>query len=230
MLFQRRLSAASLASLCALCLLPSCNRERMEIEESRVLSKSAQPSAPNATSEQRFGPALQQMGMEAPAAPPDMSMFRDLLAWKAPDEWKEVEARDPTGMRLVDFRFGENDEGECYITLMGGNAGGLEANINRWRVQMSQPPYTAEEIANLPKKPFFNRDGVFVAFDGDFKKFGAETAVKDQRLLGLVHSSPQATIFVKLTGPKALVARNEAAFDQFCQSIRGKEPKEAPNE
>lgn len=226
MLFQQRLSAASLASLCALVLLPSCNRERMEIEETRVLSKSAMPAMPNATSEQRFGPALREMGMEAPAAPPDMSMFRDLLAWEAPDGWKETEARDPTGMRLVDFRFGPNDEGECYITLMGGNAGGLEANINRWRTQMGQPPYTAEEIAKLPKKPFFNREGVFVSFDGDFKKFGAESAAKHHRLLGLVHTSQEATIFVKLTGPKALVAQNEAAFDQFCQSIQARSPNE----
>jgi phosphomannomutase len=74
------------------------------------------------------------------------------------------------GMRLVDLRFGPNKEGECYISLMPGSAGGLEANVNRWRTQMAQPAYTAEEFAKLPKKPFFNREATFVAFDGDFDR------------------------------------------------------------
>ncbi len=103
---------------------------------------------------------------------------------------------------------------------MPGPAGGLEANVNRWRTQMGQTPYTAEEITALPMKPFFNRDATFVAFDGDFKGFGAEAAKTGYRLLGLIHSADQATIFVKLTGPKALVEQNAAAFDAFCQSIK----------
>ena len=65
----------------------------------------------------------------------------------------------------------------------------------------------------------FGRDSTFVSFDGDFKGMGAEDAKKNYRLLGLVQPTPQFTLFVKLTGPKDLVAANEAAFDQFCQSI-----------
>jgi hypothetical protein len=45
-------------------------------------------------------------------------------------------------------------------------------------------------------------------------------------MLGLIHSTNQATIFVKLTGPKALVEQNTAAFDTFCQSIKPNAPKE----
>jgi hypothetical protein len=91
---------------------------------------------------------------------------------------------------------------------------------------MGQPAYTTDELSKLPRKPFFNREATFVAFDGDFKGFGADTAKTGYRMLGLIHSTEQATIFVKLTGPKALVEQNNAAFDTFCQSIKPNLPKE----
>ena len=85
---------------------------------------------------------------------------------------------------------------------------------------MGQPPYSAEELAKLDKKPFFGRDAVFVAFDGDYKGVGAAEAKTGYRLMGMIHSAPQATIFVKLIGPKALAEQNAAAFEAFCKSIK----------
>ncbi|MCP5557649.1 MAG: hypothetical protein H7A55_07825 [Verrucomicrobiaceae bacterium] len=209
-----------------LCLLiPACNRieDRVEITESREVSKFAQPPLNGATSDERFIPALRELGLiDKPAAqqaPPPASAFREFLDWTAPEGWTDA-GEDPMGMRMVDFRFGPAKEGECYISLMPGSAGGKEANLNRWRKQMGQPDFTAEEIAALPEKPFFNRTGTYAAFDGEFKKMGAAEAQKGYRLIGLIHSAPQATIFVKMTGPKDLVESQAAAFDQFCQSIR----------
>ena len=202
-------------------LLTSCHRleEREAITESREISShAAKPHADIPSSTRFFDDAKEE--------PQQRPSFRNLLTWTVPEGWSEAATPDPMGMRLLDLRFGPNQEGECYISLMPGPAGGLEANVNRWRTQMGQPPYAAEEIANLPKKPFFNRDATFVAFDGDFKGFGAEAAKTGYRMLGLIHSAEQATIFVKLTGPKALVEQNAAAFDAFCQSIKPNVPKE----
>ena len=209
-----------------LLVLPSCKRlgERMEISETREISAFAAPAEANTTSEQRFGPALRAMGMDRPEQPegPQPSL-RELLTWNAPPGWAEAPAgSDPSGMRLVDMRFGEKREGECYISIMPGPAGGLNANLNRWRKQMGQPDYTEDEIAKLPKKPLFKRDGVYAAFDGDYKGVGMSEASKGYRLAGVIHSAEQATIFVKMIGPKALVEANSAAFDQFCQSISPK--------
>lgn len=193
-------------------LAASCKRpETAVITETREISSHARKAVADIPSNTRF----YDDAPEKPATP----NFRDLLTWTVPEGWTEV-APDAAGMRLVNLTFGPNQEGECYISLMPGPAGGLEANVNRWRTQMGQPPYTAEEIEKLGKKPFFNRDATFVAFDGDFKGFGAEEARTGYRLLGLIHSAEQATIFVKLTGPKALVEENTPAFDAFCQSIR----------
>jgi hypothetical protein len=143
--------------------------------------------------------------------------FRSLLIWKLPDGWGENTTPDPMRTRLLDLRFGPNKEGECYISLMPGSAGGIETYVNRWRWEMAKSAYTTDEIAKLPKKPFFNSKGAFVAFDGDLK---ADIAKKGYRTLGIIHGTEQATIYVKLTGPKALVEQNEAAFDIFCRSIK----------
>jgi hypothetical protein len=201
--------------------LTGCGRpgESVAITETREISTHAPAPNIDITSATRFYDDARKEAQERPD-------FRSLLTWTVPEGWKESGQPDPMGMRLVDLRFGTGGEGECYITLMPGSGGGLEANVNRWRAQMGQKPYTAEEIEKLPTKPFFNRDASFVAFDGDFKGFGAETAQPGYRMLGLIHSAEQATIFVKLTGPKALVEQNAAAFDAFCQSIKPNLPNQ----
>ena len=204
------------AALCLLlATLPACKRleERMEITDSREVSSYAGKAAVDVPSSTRFFD-----DQKSQAAPSNTSL-RDLLAWTLPESWSEATTPDPSGMRTVDVRFGPNKEGECYVSLMAGPAGGLGANINRWRTQMGQTPYSAEELEKLEKKPFFGREADFVAFDGDYKAVGAPEPKKGYRLLGLIHSAPQATIFVKLIGPKALVEQNTAAFDAFCQSI-----------
>ena len=222
---MRSLTMTFLQPSCALLacslFLTSCDRlqEREAITETRDISSHAPKPHADIPSSTRFYD-------DAKAEPQQRPNFRELLTWTLPEGWKESATPDPMGMRLLDLRFGPNQEGECYISLMPGPAGGLEANVNRWRTQMGQTPYTADEISKLPKKPFFNRDATFVAFDGDFKGFGAEAAKTGYRMLGLIHSADQATIFVKLTGPKALVDQNAAAFDAFCLSIKPNLPKQ----
>lgn len=211
-----------LAGLAILCLfVPACRKlpDSIEIKETREISSFAPAPHVDIPDSLRFGD-------ETTTQEPQRPNFRDLLKWTVPEGWSESTKPDPMGMRLVDLRFGANQEGECYISLMPGSAGGLEANVNRWRTQMGQPAYTPEEIAKLPKKPFFNREAAFVEFDGDFKGVGADSAKTGYRLMGLIHSADQATIFVKLTGPKSLVEQNAAAFDAFCQSIQPNLPKE----
>lgn len=123
------------------------------------------------------------------------------------------------GMRLVDMRFGPNGEGECFLSMMPGPAGGVEANLNRWRGQMGLPPYTAEELAALPKREMFGQEATYVDFEGNFSNVGATAPLEGYRMIGLIQQTPRFTLFVKMTGPKALVEANQAAFMEFAQSI-----------
>lgn len=216
--FRLSLSAcAVVASVSASAGLTSCKRitERMEITETRELSSYAAPAQPNIPANVRFYDNETNQAEQPEAQIP--------LAFTTPDGWKEapaVTSGGMAGMRLINLTFGPNGEGECYLSAMPGNAGGLEANVNRWRTQMGQPAFTAEDLSKLPIRPFLGREATYVAFDGDFKGMGSAADAKSgYRLLGLVQAAPEFTLFVKMTGPKELVAQNEAAFDQFCQSI-----------
>ncbi|MEY4482960.1 MAG: hypothetical protein RL693_412 [Verrucomicrobiota bacterium] len=194
-------------------LLASCKRveDRMEITETREISVHSTAPKAMASSAERFFDNQE----------PEPKTGENPLTWATPEGWKEAppEANASAGMRLIDLRFGPNNEGECYLSAMPGQAGGLEANVNRWRTQMGLPAMTAEELTQLPKKPFLGREANFITMDGDFKSMGAPEASKGYRMLGLVQVAPEFTLFVKMTGPKELVAQNEAAFEQFCQSI-----------
>src|SRR4051812_7037713 len=110
--------------------LPGCKRvtERMEITESREISQYAPQSRADVPTAQRFygsDPESEQQPQQ-----------RLPLVWDTPEGWKEVPADAASGMagmRLINLAFGPNGEGECYLSAMPGAAGGLGANINRWR-------------------------------------------------------------------------------------------------
>jgi hypothetical protein len=194
--------------------LGSCKRlpEKMEITGARTVSSRAPSAAPIMSSAARF--ADDEQGDTA--SPPQKSP----LTWTTPEGWREA-APDPSsaGMRLINLKFGPDGEGECYLSAMPGAAGGVKANVDRWRAQMGLPPLTDAEVEALPKRPFLNREASYVKLDGDFKPVGAETPLKGYRLIGLLQAAPEFTLFVKLTGPKALVEQNEQAFAKFIESI-----------
>lgn len=213
MLFPRLLPGYAAAMLL---MVTACHRviDRMVITESRDILPQSPPVTSVMASADRFGFA------ESEPSPTASAPRENPLSWNTPVGWTEAPAgSDATGMRLIDLRFGPNGEGECYLAYMKGTAGGLEANVNRWRKQMGLPTMTEDELAKLPQKPLMKREASFVSFDGDYTAVGATVAAKDSRLMGLLQQAPEFMLFVKLVGPKELVIKNEAAFEQFTQSI-----------
>jgi hypothetical protein len=192
---------ASLAHLCFLLSLAfsSCDRvsERMEIKQTRDISTYEAKPKLNAYPQERFGD--------------------ERLRWETPAGWAQAERSQ---MRPVNLTFGPNKEGECYLAMLPGGAGGVLANVNRWRKQMAQPELTEEDLAKLPQKTLMGIQGVYVTVDGAYTNVGAAEAKPDQRLQGIVASLGEAGLFVKMVGPKALVEANTAAFDQFVASLK----------
>ena len=138
------------------------------------------------------------------------------LVYETPEGWTEG---TKSMMRDINMTFGENGEGECYVARLPGAGGGLTANVNRWRGQMGAEPLTEEEIAALPQKSLFGQPASFMSVDGDFTGMGGGGTKSDYRLLGVILSSDAGAVFVKMTGPRALVEANTKAFDQFVASL-----------
>ncbi len=139
------------------------------------------------------------------------------LVYDTPAGWTE---KPGSLMRDLNFTFGPNGEGECYIARLPGAGGGLAANVNRWRSQMGASALTEEEVAALPTRPLFGQPARFVSVDGTFSPgMGSDQTFPNHRLMGLILASDAGAVFVKMTGPKDLVDQNSAAFDQFVSSL-----------
>jgi len=175
----------------------------MEITQTRDISTYEAKPKLNAYPQERFGD--------------------ERLRWETPAGWAQAERSQ---MRPVNLTFGPNKEGECYLAMLPGGAGGVLANVNRWRKQMAQPELTEEDLAKLPQKTLMGIQGVYVTVDGAYTNVGAPEAKPDQRLQGIVASLGEAGLFVKMVGPKALVEANTAAFDQFIASLKLRTPQQ----
>ncbi len=139
------------------------------------------------------------------------------LVYDTPEGWSE---KPGSSMRDINFTFGANGEGECYVARLPGAGGGLAANVNRWRGQMAAAPLSEEEVDSLPTRPLFGQPARFVSVDGSFSPgMGTDQTFPDYRLMGLILASDAGAVFVKMTGPKTLVEQNGAAFDQFVSSL-----------
>jgi hypothetical protein len=137
----------------------------------------------------------------------------DGIGWDAPPEWA-VEAG--SGMRLVTFRRGEV---ECYLTVLGGDGGGVVGNIQRWVGQLGLTPPSAAEVAALPKVNVLGVDSPLLEATGEYSGMGAAAPVQDTTLFGIVCVLKDRAIFVKMLGPSAQVLAERARFAAFVASM-----------
>lgn len=135
------------------------------------------------------------------------------LTWSAPAHWT---AKAASAMRKGSYAI-TADSGETAdlsITAFPGDVGGDLANVNRWRGQIQLPPLAAAELSSATAHLDVN--GLHLT-TVDFT--GGPTA-KPQRVIGAIIPVGNATWFFKLSGPAALVGREQAAFATFLQTIR----------
>lgn len=140
------------------------------------------------------------------------------LTWTAPAHWV---AKAPGAMRKGSFAIKSENGGadaDLSITAFPGDTGGLLANLNRWRGQVSLPPLAAGEL-----------EGALEHFDGAGLHFEVVNFVgtangAPTRMLGAVLSRPGETWFFKLMGPDALVAGQKEDFLNFLRSVKESAP------
>lgn len=211
-----RTAAFPLTLACAALLGTGCSRDPVgdvvEITKTRTITQYEPARAAGATDDERFG-------FSRPVPPPPPGMAQHAAApfrWKVIDGWT---AQEGSQMRVANFSFGPNGEGECYLSLLPGSAGGVLANLNRWRAQMGQEPMAEEDLASLGTTKLLGADAPMLDVTGPFKGMGETEAKPDYRMLGALLGAPEFTLFVKMTGPANIVAENEDKFREFCASV-----------
>lgn len=152
----------------------------------------------------------------APAAAPARPAA---LAWNAPAGWT---AEGASGMRLEAFRVrADGAEGLCTLVMLGGAAGGLEPNVRRWIGQLgvAAPEGGAFEAFLAGQERFASKGGYDVVAV-DLTSLPGASADEEESMLAALANVDGATLFVKMTGPAALLRREKANFRELCTSIQ----------
>lgn len=180
-------------------------------EPARDIPYSGRRSAPPLKEPVRAMSASERFGA-GPVASKDKSSDSPLV-WSVPSGWEELE---PTQMRMVNFKVGE--EGECYLTILGGDGGGVLGNVNRWREQLGLSEIGESDVAALSTLKVLGRDAYLLDLQGTYTGMGLDPR-EGWALRGAITTSSQFTLFVKFIGPQALVEREGGAFESFCSSL-----------
>ncbi|MDF1800132.1 MAG: hypothetical protein P1V81_13215 [Planctomycetota bacterium] len=204
--------AAPLLGLLVLTLWGCGAAERVEISQARKVTDPADPAG--ADMDLRFhGETGHDHGGSGETTPSSSGPSELPFDWVTPEGWTTAPS---TSMRVINFVVGAG--AECYLTVLPGSAGGINANVNRWRGQFSLEQQSAAEIAAMPQIPLLGQPAMLIELEGDYKGMG-DSAAKDWALRGAIQEAGRFTAFVKMTGPREVVAAQASNFDLFCTSL-----------
>lgn len=194
-----------IVSLFIITLAGCGNEQPKQVTEVRTVAPMPEQSAPTNTAG-----AMGQMGV--PAVDATANPFQ----WELPAGWAELE---PTSLRIANFKVDADPSIECYVTILSGAAGGVEANVNRWCRQMGQPAFSSEQIEALPTITIMNQASPYVEIKGDFTSMDG-AAQSDYMMLAAIGPLNENTIFVKMTGPADAVQSEKERFQALCMSLK----------
>ncbi len=143
-------------------------------------------------------------------APHDHAAHSNSVVWQAPADW-ELEA---TGQFLT-AAYGLPGGGRVTVSKLGGDGGGLAANVNRWRGQVGMKPVSEEELGGLP-----------VEVPGSGKQMllynlAPENLAADaDGILAAVLPLDSETWYFKFTAPTEILREKGGVFMDFLRTVR----------
>ena len=203
-----------LMSLPAVLLLGGCRESPVSFYE-----------APKETSGTREPAPLAEMRSTNSAVDPGPAR----LEWTKPDSWTE---RPGSEMRLASFAFTAPAGGEADISVFSfpDVAGGLLANVNRWRGQAGLEPVPDGAIESTAERTqVAGHPAWFVDFAGTptgaAPAMGTAPAVTGPtRIIGAIVPIGGTSWFFKMIGPDEVVAGQRETFRNFVAGIRAVTP------
>ncbi|MCW0219103.1 MAG: hypothetical protein OJI67_12335 [Prosthecobacter sp.] len=132
--------------------------------------------------------------------------------------WASVPSSSPMRAAVLQITVeGAEKPLEAVFYYFGpGQGGDTQANIDRWLGQFASPPEskTEELDANGTKVSFVTATGTY----NDGAMFGPKTPKDNYTLLGAIIPGPDAPIFIKMTGPKDVIAKVTEDFKKMATS------------
>lgn len=168
----------------------------------------------------------EEAGAPAPAAPAAGALESGPvrvagIAFTPPAAWRR-EAPEST-MRVAQFGIpgasGEKDGTVAVYYFGSGQGGGVPENIQRWQGQFTNPtgPGSVTPLErNGLKVTIVTAEGTY----GSGMPMGPSTPEPGFALWGAIIEAPQGNVFVKATGPKALIERSRPQFEALLSSLQ----------
>ncbi len=149
------------------------------------------------------------------------------LVLTAPEAW----TRKMPQIRIIEHEFAipaaEGDDTDGRMTVMAAG-GSVEANVDRWYTQFSQPDGgSTRDRAKVKKLSAGGQVVYLVDMAGTYKDQRGPVAPAverpDYRMLGaIITTSDTGNYFFKFYGPARTVSENEAAFVKMIEGIQAK--------
>jgi hypothetical protein len=137
-----------------------------------------------------------------------------------PGAWKQQQPK--SGIVMYEFASpaSEGDKTDGRMTVMAAG-GSVEANIERWYNQFSQPDGgSTKERAKVEKRTIAGREVHLVDLHGTYREqFGANVELPNYRMLAAIVVTPEANFFIKFYGPRKTITANEKPFKEMVESL-----------
>jgi len=188
-----------------------------------------QPEHPQTQSQSTTTATSSQSGSSVMPNPHMLPVETGEMTWKAPEGW--VEEMPSSSMRKGQFRLpkvaGDSEDGEVAIFHFPGQGGSVEANLQRWYGQFSQPDgRSTAEVAERTVQQVNGLQQTLVTFNGTYL-FKANLMSPDPpvekpgyRMLAGVVETDAGPWFVKATGPEATMKHWEESFHEFMKTFK----------
>lgn len=138
------------------------------------------------------------------------------LTFKHPSTWTKVPSASAMRLATIEIKV-EGEEQPLKMGVFAFNAaGGVQANVDRWLKQFSPEPKPETKVDEIDAG---GTKVTLVTATGTFNDMMAgKGAQENTTLLGAIIPAGENNVFLKLTGPKAGVAKVADEFKKMAAS------------
>lgn len=147
---------------------------------------------------------------EQPAEPVKVGPF----GFTVPEGWKKVTPSSPMRKAQLEITQGSDKAEVTFFQFGAGQGGSVADNVARWFAQFpgSDAKRKTEEVQAGPVKV------TFATTEGTFSSGmpgGPSTPMTGYALCGAILASPDGDVYVKMTGPEAVIKSATEAFKKM---------------
>lgn len=148
------------------------------------------------------------------------------LTFTGQEGWEQQ--KPSNSMRVVQYRLPGEQKGQdatLVVYYFGGDGGGVEANLQRWYGQISQPDGSSTaEAAKRTEREVNGMKVTLVDVTGTYSNemrpgMGGQVRMEGARMLAAIFETASGPHFVKLVGPAATVEHWKKSFDAFVDAV-----------